>query len=49
MAHDLRVSPETATPSFEKGNMCLMTHESVLSEPPFNLEKGAFFVIQQLQ
>ena len=45
MVHDLWVSPETAPPSFEKGNLCLTIHSRGLPRSLFLFEKGLFVFI----
>ena len=42
MAYDLRVSPETAPPSFEKGNSCLTCHRRWFVHAPFLSRIGVF-------
>jgi len=47
MVCDLRVPPETAPPSFEKGISCLTCHHLWCVRAPFLSREGAFYFFTQ--
>ncbi len=49
MVSNLRVSPETVSPSFEKGNSCLTIYTGGSSAPLFHQEKGHSVFYRQVK